>query len=103
MGLKMVEAPAGVAEAVRNGEAIEDGKLEALRRFTQSVVERRGEPGPEEVEGFLAAGYDSAQMLDVLAGVTQKTLSNYTNHLADTPLDEALEPFAWEPGRAAAV
>jgi hypothetical protein len=29
-----------------------------------------------------------------------KTLSNYTNHIADTPLDASFEPFAWEPATA---
>jgi hypothetical protein len=26
-----------------------------------------------------------------------KTLSNYANHLAETPLDDQLKDFAWEP------
>ena len=25
-----------------------------------------------------------------------KTLSNYTNHVAETPLDEPFKPMAWE-------
>jgi hypothetical protein len=30
-----------------------------------------------------------------VAGIAQKTLSNYTNHLAGTPVDPQFEPFAW--------
>lgn len=35
-------------------------------------------------------------MMDILVGVAQKTLSNFTNHIADTPLDQAFEQFSWQ-------
>ncbi len=34
-------------------------------------------------------------MLDVLVGTARKTLSNYTHHLADTPVDEPMQGIAW--------
>ena len=37
------------------------------------------------------------QVLEVLVGIAMKTLSNYTNHIAETPIDAQLRPFAWEP------
>ncbi len=39
-------------------------------------------------------------MLDVLVGIAQKTLSNYTHHLADTPVDEPMQGNAWTPPAA---
>jgi hypothetical protein len=33
----------------------------------------------------------------VLVGIALKTLSNYTNHLAETPLDAVFAPRAWTP------
>ncbi|MGZ8908013.1 MAG: hypothetical protein ACXW1U_20100 [Methylobacter sp.] len=48
------------------------------------------------LDNFLAAGYSQAQVLDVVLGVTMKTLSNYTNHLIDTPLDTAFQAEAWD-------
>jgi hypothetical protein len=45
---------------------------------------------------FLAAGYDKRQALEVLVGVTMKTLSNYANHLTDTPLNEQFAAEAWK-------
>jgi alkylhydroperoxidase family enzyme len=44
----------------------------------------------------LAAGYDKRQALEVLVGVTMKTLSNYANHLTDTPLNEQFAAEAWK-------
>ncbi len=48
----------------------------------------------------LDAGYEPSQMLDVLVGIAQKTLSNYTHHLADTPVDEPMQGNAWTPPAA---
>lgn len=84
-----------VVKSLREGTPLPDNKFEALRRFTAEVVESRGWPTPETVDQFLAAGYTSAQALEVVLGVGLKTLSNYTNHLADTPLDRAFSSLAW--------
>ena len=92
-------APEQAVEAVRTDRPIEDERLEALRRFTQAVVARRGWVDPDAVDAFLQAGYETPQILEVLAGVTQKTLSNYTNHLGETPLDEAFAAHAWQGER----
>ena len=39
------------------------------------------------VDQFLAAGFTREQVLEVVAGVSVKTLSNYANHLLKTPVD----------------
>ena len=93
---KMVKASDDVTHALRTGGAIPDGRLEALRTFTRSVVEKRGWISQEDIQSFLDSGFDKAQILEVITGVAQKTLSNYTNHIAHTPLDEAFQTFAWK-------
>lgn len=95
----MSDVPPAVVEAIRGDRAIDDPKLEALRRLTREVVEKRGWPAPATVEAFHAAGYGNAQLLEVLVGVTLKTLSNYTNHIAKPTLDQAFAGRAWEPPR----
>ena len=55
---------------------------------------RRGHAEPQ-VAAFVAAGYQPAQVLEVLVGIMLKTLSNYTNHLAHTTLDPAFAARAW--------
>jgi uncharacterized peroxidase-related enzyme len=84
-----------VVRAVREGRAIPDPRLEALRSFTQAVVSRRGHPSQAERDAFLAAGYAEQQVLEVVLGVGMKTLSNYTNHIAETALDDAFIEVAW--------
>lgn len=95
----MIGAPEEVAATLREGGSLSDPRLEALRVLALSIVRNRGWVPDEEVTRFLDAGFDKAQILDVVTGVTQKTLSNYVNHLAETPLDENFAPFAWTPNR----
>ena len=41
-------------------------------------------------------------MLEVIIGYAQKVMSNYTNHIAETPVDKVFEKFAWEKADKAA-
>ncbi len=93
----MQKVPDDIIDAIRNDQPIADSKLRALRVFAITVVEKRGWVTESDVITFLAAGYTKAQILEVVLGITFKTLSNYTNHMADTPLDDAFESMAWAP------
>ena len=93
---KLAGMPDTEVEALREGRLLSDPKLEGLRKFTGILLEKRGLASPEDVDEFLAAGYTKAQVLEVIVGVSFKTLSNYTNHLADTPLDRQFKAFEWE-------
>ncbi|MBW3567147.1 MAG: hypothetical protein KY410_04160, partial [Proteobacteria bacterium] len=87
-------------ESLREGQHIRnDDRLEALRQFTQRVVAKRGRLEDEDIDVFLAAGFKESNVLDVMLGVAMKTLSNYTNHLAETPLDEKFQDMYWDPSR----
>lgn len=93
-GLQKV--PADVVRAIREDETIDDPKLEALRQFATRVVDQRGWLSDEQVAEFLDAGYGRQQILEVVLGVAMKTISNYTNHFANTELDEAFQATAWQ-------
>ncbi len=84
-----------VVEAIRADKPIDDPHLEAVRTFTGLVVEQRGWVSEQDVQAFLDSGFTRRHVLDVLTGVSMKTLSNYTNHLAHTPLDDAFDSYAW--------
>jgi uncharacterized peroxidase-related enzyme len=90
-----------VLDAVRDEAPLGNPKLEALRRFSLEVIRQRGWVSETGQQAFFDAGYAEAQALEVVLGITLKTLSNYTNHLAATPLDAAFQPNEWR--QAAAV
>lgn len=85
-----------VIDAIRDGTPIADAKLQALRQLTEALVRGRGHAEPE-IAAFVQAGYTQTQVLEILIGIAQKTLSNYTNHLVSTPLDPVFAARKWTP------
>ena len=98
---QMAKVPNDVIQALRDGTPIADPKLEALRTFAAIINETRGWPTDAQVEAFLAAGYTQQTVLEVILGTSLKVMSNYTNHIAETPIDKAFAPNAWESAKAA--
>jgi AhpD family alkylhydroperoxidase len=93
----MVKVADDRISALRNSQSLPDVKLNALVAFTRAVVRERGwVAGSQELKDFFAAGYTQQHALDVILGVSMKTLSNYTNHLTDTPLDAAFASEVWQ-------
>ena len=57
------------------------------------MTRERGVISDEQIEKFFAAGYGKQQLLEIIVGLSQKVMSNYTNHLADTPVDAPFKKF----------
>jgi alkylhydroperoxidase family enzyme len=93
---KMMKVDDAITEALRNETPLPNARLEALRTFTLQVVRQRGDVSDAQVQAFLDAGFTRQQILEVVLGVAQKVMSNYTNHLAQTPVDKPMQAFAWE-------
>jgi alkylhydroperoxidase family enzyme len=93
----MQNIPADVVDAIRNDLPIADGRLEILRRTVTTAIDQRGWLSEDDKDAFFAAGYTQAQLFEVILGISYKTLSNYVNHIADAPLDNAFASGAWAP------
>jgi alkylhydroperoxidase family enzyme len=78
-----------VIGAIRERKEIKDEKLKALHNFTKIMNESRGNPTPEEAKKFLDAGYSEKQILAIILAQAVKTISNYSNHIFHTEVDEA--------------
>ncbi|WP_370197520.1 carboxymuconolactone decarboxylase family protein [Aurantimonas sp.] len=87
-----------ITEALRNETPLPNARLEALRDFTLSVVRDHGNVDDAKVQAFLDAGFTKRNILEVVLGYSQKVMSNYTNHLAQTPVDKPFQKFAWQKG-----
>lgn len=99
---QMKGVPAGVVTALRENTPIADEKLEALRVFAEMINTSRGWPEESDLQAFLAAGYNEENVLEVILGTSLKVLSNYTNHVAATPLDDPFAKNAWSAPHAIA-
>lgn len=84
-----------ITEALRNKTEMPSEKLQVLYETTLAMTRSRGNISQEEIKTFYAAGYTQRHLLDIILGLSQKVISNYTNHIAETPLDKSLEKFAW--------
>jgi alkylhydroperoxidase family enzyme len=98
---KMMKVSDDITDALRNETPLPTAKLEALRSFTIQMVRERGNATDAQIETFFAAGYSHRTVLDVILGIAQKTMSNYINHVAVTPVDEVFHPLTWERGATA--
>lgn len=74
-------------QALRNNEALPE-KLEKLKFFTNKVATCQGSLQAEDVTNFINAGFTHAQVLEVILGVSQKTMSNMMNSISNTEIDE---------------
>jgi alkylhydroperoxidase family enzyme len=85
-----------VIENVRNETPFANAKLNVLRDTTLEILRERGHLSSAQKDAFFAAGYSNQHLLDIVLILSQKVMSNYVNHLADTPVDEPFQAFAWE-------
>lgn len=85
---KMSGVPANSLAALREGRALPDAKLEALRAFTERMVESRGSPTEADVVTFREAGYEERHIPGIILAIAVKTLSNYSNHIFKPEVDE---------------
>ena len=91
----MMEVDEGITEALRNETPLESEKLEVLRGTTLLILRKRGVIDKADIDTFYQAGYNRQNLLDIILVLSQKVMSNYVNHLADTPVDEAFKAFTW--------
>lgn len=92
----MMKVEPALTEALRDSEPMPTAKLQALHDTTLAMVRNRGNLTDEEVKTFYAAGYGERQLLEIILGLSQKVMSNYVNHIAETPVDAVFEKFAWK-------
>jgi uncharacterized peroxidase-related enzyme len=72
--------------ANRNG-ASNDPKADAAVRFAAKVVRERGHVSEDDVRAVKLAGYDDAQVIEIVLHVALNTWTNYINEVAKTDID----------------
>jgi len=90
---RMMKVDDALTDALRNRKPMPTEKLQVLHDTTLAMVRNRGVLSEEEKARFFNAGYGTRQLLDIVLGLAQKTMSNYINHLADTPMDPRFADF----------
>ena len=86
LGKNMAKLDDGEITANRNG-ASNDPKADAALRFASRIVHERGHVTDADVSAVKAAGYDDAQIVEIVLHVALNTLTNYVNEVAKTEID----------------
>jgi uncharacterized peroxidase-related enzyme len=77
---------------LRKGSASFDPKIDALVKFTASIVENKGRADEASKQAFFDAGYTEANLIDVVIVVGDKTISNYIHNLTGFAIDFPIAP-----------
>ncbi|MFT6989084.1 MAG: alkylhydroperoxidase family enzyme [Paraglaciecola sp.] len=89
----MMKVDNAIIEALRNGATLPTQKLQVLHTTTLALVRNRGHLSQDETSAFIEAGYEKRNLLEIVLGISQKVMSNYVNHLSETPVDDAFKEF----------
>ncbi len=84
-----------ISNALWGETSLPNAKLETLRDFTLLMLRNHGNASDTAITAFLDACYTHRNMPEVVLGMAQKTISNYVNHLARTPVDKQYQNYAW--------
>ncbi len=93
MSMKVDDA---ITDALRNRRPLPTEKLQALHELTLSVIRNRGRVSQPELDAFYAVGYEKRHVFEIILGLSQKVISNFANHITDTPIDKSFAKFAWQ-------
>jgi uncharacterized peroxidase-related enzyme len=76
------------AEMTRNlvGQS-SDAKTQAALAFAKTVVEAHGQVSDEQLKAVRLAGYNDAEIVEIVANVVANIFTNYFNHIAGTVID----------------
>lgn len=77
---------------LRSGSASFDPKLDALARLARNITENRGATDNEVLENYFNAGWTKENLVDTIALVGDKTISNYLNNTTKIPVDFPAAP-----------
>ena len=86
LGKNLAKLDDGEIAASREGGS-SDPKAAAALRFASKVVTSRGHVSDADVNAVKAAGYDDAQVVEIVLHVALNTLTNYVNEVAKTEID----------------
>jgi alkylhydroperoxidase family enzyme len=82
--------------AIRARRLPQDEKLAALSHLARTLIDKRGRLDDQDVASFTAAGFDQALVLEVILVVAASTMTNYTGSVANPPLEEMFQQYAWQ-------
>ncbi len=82
-------------DAIRERRSPKDRRFAALSTLAKTLIEKRGHLGEQQLDAFISAGFTKEQILEVIAVVAASTITNYAGNIANPPLEDRFQQFAW--------
>ena len=73
--------------AIRKADVPFDSKIDALAKFVKETAVNRGRASQSSIDGFFNAGYNKANLIDVMMIIGDKIISNYLHNITKVPVD----------------
>ncbi|MGY4305604.1 putative peroxidase-related enzyme [Bradyrhizobium sp. USDA 4369] len=86
IGKNLVKLDDAEISANRSGRS-NDAKADAAVRFAAEVAQQRGQVSNDAVAAVKAAGYDDAEIIEIVLHVALNSWTNYINNVAQTEID----------------
>lgn len=86
MASNLAKLDAGEIDANRHGHS-GDPKAAAAVRFATQIAGARGHVSDADVAAVKAAGFNNAEVIEIVLHVALNTLTNYVNEVAKTEID----------------
>ena len=86
LGRNVAKMNGGEIEAARDGRS-SDARADAALHFARRVAESRGRVSDTEIAALRNAGFDEANVIEIVVTVALNVLTNYVNNVAQTDID----------------
>ncbi|WP_395701736.1 carboxymuconolactone decarboxylase family protein [Aquabacterium sp.] len=86
LGKNLVKLADAEIDAARDAHSA-DPRTDAALRFARRVTELRGRVSDADLQAVRAAGFDEAEVLEIVLNVSVNVLTNYVNNVAHTDID----------------
>jgi alkylhydroperoxidase family enzyme len=83
-------------DAIRERRLPADKRFAALSTLARTLIDKRGHLSDQELDSFVAAGFTREQVLEVIAIVAASTITNYAGTIANPPLEDPFQQYAWQ-------
>ena len=91
MVAKKAGASAEDVEAVKNHQPLEKARDNLLVDAAHRILEKKGWLTAGDLQEFEEKGIDRRQILEIVGIIALKTITNYTNHIAHTEIDDVFK------------
>ncbi|MBF4984632.1 carboxymuconolactone decarboxylase family protein [Nonlabens mediterrranea] len=86
--------PSSIINAIRKEKKVADERISALIKITQKITVTRGNVEAEDLDAFYLQGFTPENVMELIIGISIKTISNYINHITENIINDELEPFS---------